>query len=66
MPDTKHYFDLLMLTVAISTALEKEADHESLEQVLQTKGQESMQVDVVDKSTVSADTRMTSKEGMLQ
>ena len=54
------------LTEAISTALEKEAERESLEQVLQIKGQETMEVDVVNKTTVSAETKMTSMMETIQ
>ena len=54
------------LTEAINTVLEKEAEWECLEQVLQTKGQESMEVNVVDKPTVSTDTRMACMMEMIQ
>ena len=54
------------LTEVISTALEKEAERESLEQVLQIKGQETMEVDVVNKTTESAETRMTSMMETMQ
>ena len=54
------------LTEAISTALEKEAERESLEQVLQIKGQETMEVDVVNKTTVSEEAKMTSMMETIQ
>ncbi len=54
------------LDEAISTALEKEAERESLEQVLQCKGQESMEVDAVDKSIESTDAKMSSMMETIQ
>ena len=54
------------LIEAISTALEKEAERESLEQVLQIKGQETMEVDVVKKTTMSEETKMTSMMETMQ
>ena len=54
-----HTGKVTTLTEALSTALEKEAERESLEQVLQIKGQETVEVDVVNKTTVSAETEMT-------
>ena len=44
------------LAEAINTALEKEAEREKLEQVLQSRGHESMEVDVVDRPAVGLST----------
>lgn len=54
------------LAEAINTALDKEAEREKLEQVLQSRGHESMEVDAIDRPTASAGNKMSSMMETMQ
>ena len=50
----------------ISTNLDKEAERDKLEQVLQSRGHESMEVDAIDWPAALASAKMSSMMGTIQ